>query len=154
MSVRIAHRVDRPVAGLALGEALEDGPEVAARVERQALAERTFAVIGRTIASLPPPERVFLRLHFETGFTVAEAARSLGLEQRALYRTKELALSGLRAALEGEGIGPTDAHELLASMDWNVAPQSDEPGPAPPGKKDGPRPSQAQRPDSRWGGER
>ena len=151
MSVRIAHRVDRPVGGIVPGEGLEDGPSVAARAERQALAERTFAVIGRTLAALPARERVFLRMHFESGFTVAEAARSLGLDQRALYRTKELALHRLRAGLEADGIGSADAHDLLARMDWSVAPAPE--GPA-PGEKDVPRPSLAQRPDSRWGGKR
>ena len=137
MSVRIGHRTDRPVGGAVPGETLENGLSVAGRAERQALAERTFAVIGRALASLPARERVFLRLHFESGFTVADVARSLGVEQRALYRTKELALSGLRAALEGEGIGPTDAHELLASRDWSVAPHRTSPDPRRPGKRTG-----------------
>ena len=154
MSVRIAHRADRPVGGLPLGDTLDDGASFAARGDRQALAERAFAVIRRTLASLPARERVFLRLHFESGFTVAEAARSLGLEQRALYRTKELALGRLRSALEAEGIGSADAHELLASLDWSVTLSTDDPLPAHPPEKDEPRPSQAQPPHARKGGER
>jgi RNA polymerase sigma factor (sigma-70 family) len=154
MSVRIAHRADRPVGGLPLGETLDDGVSVAARRERQALAERAFAVIRRTLASLLARERVFLRLHFESGFTVAEAARSLGLEQRALYRAKELALDRLRSALDAEGIGSADADDLLASLDWSVSLSTDDPLPAPSPEKDEPRPSQGQPPDTRRGGER
>jgi RNA polymerase sigma factor (sigma-70 family) len=91
------------------------------RAERQALAERTFEVIRRSLSQLPARDRVFLRLHLESGLTVAEAARSLGLDQKALYRKKEDVLKRLRAALEAEGIGSEAARELLSTLDWDAA---------------------------------
>ena len=53
-----------------------------------------------------------MRLHLESGLTVAEASRSLGLDQKSLYRKKEDVLKRLRSALEAEGIGPEAAREL------------------------------------------
>jgi RNA polymerase sigma factor (sigma-70 family) len=111
----------RPVAWDAEPEAREGGASNVERAERQALADRTFAVIRRTLGQLPSRERLFLRLHLESGFTVAEASRSLGLDQKALYRKKEDLLKRLRVQLEAEGIGAHDAHELLSVLDWDAA---------------------------------
>ena len=100
---------------------LDSGASAVERAERQALAERTFAVIRRSLSRLPAPDRVFMRLHLESGLTVAEASRSLGLDQKALYRRKEDVLKSLRSALEAEGIGSEAARELLSTLDWDAA---------------------------------
>ena len=100
---------------------LDTGASTIERAERQALAERTFAVIRQALARLPGPDRLFMRLHLESGLTVAEASRSLGLDQKSLYRKKEDILKGLRVALEAEGIGPESARELLSNLDWDAA---------------------------------
>jgi len=108
-----AHDVE-PARPESAGSAVE-------RAERQALADRTFAVIRCSLSRLPARDRVFLRLHFQSGLTVAEAARALGVEQKALYRKKEDILKRLRADLDAEGIGKEDAKELLAAFDWEAA---------------------------------
>ncbi len=110
------------------------------RAERQALAERTFSVIRRSLARLPGGDRLFLRLHLEQGLTVAEASRCLDADQKALYRRKERILEGLRADLEGEGIGSAEAHELLSELDWDAALAVDEAplGPLPEYGRPGP----------------
>ena len=114
------------------------------RAERQALAERTFSAIRRSLARLPARDRLFLRLHLNEGLTVAEAARSLGLEQKPLYRRKEEILKGLRVDLEGEGIGPGDARDLLSALDWDAALTIDCPAGEWPRGNAVPRPSQKQ----------
>jgi RNA polymerase sigma factor (sigma-70 family) len=119
---------DRPSSGLE-------------RVERQALAERTFSAIRRSIAQLPERDRLFLRLHLEQGLTVAEACRWLGLEQKALYRKKERMLESLRADLEREGIGSREAQELLSEQDWDAVLTVDEPAVGLLPENDLPRPS-------------
>lgn len=103
----------------------DPGPEPSApaveREERQALADRTFAVIRRTLGGLPARDRLFLRLHVESGLSVAQAARSLGEDQKRLYRQRDALLQRLRADLEAAGIGAPDAQELLFSLDWEAA---------------------------------
>ncbi len=100
---------------------LDSGASAVERAERQALAERTFAVIRRSLSQLPAPDRLFVRLHLESGLTVAEASRSLGLDQKGLYRRKEEILRLLRSALEAEGIGAEAARDLLSTLDWDAA---------------------------------
>ena len=102
-----------PVRPESAGEAVE-------RAERQALANRVFAVIRCSLSRLPAPDRVFLRLHFQSGLTVAEAARALGADQKALYRKKEDILKRLRGDLEAEGIGREAAQMLLTALDWEA----------------------------------
>jgi len=114
------------------------------RAERQALAERTFSVIRRSLARLPARNRLFLRLHLNEGLTVAEAARTLGLEQKPLYRRKEEILKGLRVDLEGEGIGPGEARELLSSLDWDAVLTIDAPASDGAPENAVPRPSEKQ----------
>jgi len=120
----------------------ETGDTVVERSERQELADRTFAAIRRSLARQPARDRVFLRLHFESGLSVADAARALRADQRALYGKKEDILKRLRADLEADGVRGEDAHELLSSLDWEAAlgpEQSVNDGSAEPA---GPRPSQ------------
>jgi RNA polymerase sigma factor (sigma-70 family) len=106
------------------GEAEPAAPEPPSsgleRAERQALAERTFTAIRRSLAQRSSEDRLLLRLHLEEGLAVAEIARCLGLDQKALYRRKEGILKALRADLRAEGIGSREAHELLSDLDWDA----------------------------------
>jgi RNA polymerase sigma factor (sigma-70 family) len=99
-------------------------PEGAAsveRAERQALAERTFLAIRRSLQRLPARDRILLRLHIDGGLSVQQVARALGEEPRALYRRKEAALEQLRGGLAAEGIGRQELYELLSALDWDAA---------------------------------
>jgi len=131
----------------------ENGDGALERVERQALAERTFSAIRRSLGGLPPRDRIFLRLHVESGLTVAEVARALGLEQKALYRKKEEILKRLRSDLAGEGVGLQDARELLSTIDWDAALGPEEPASGSPAKKSPSRPSQETSRAAGWKGE-
>jgi RNA polymerase sigma factor (sigma-70 family) len=112
-----------------------DGPIAVERAERQELADRTFAVLRQVLASRPADDRVFLRLHFDTGLKVADAARSLGEDQKALYRRRDACLKEMRLALGSSGIGEDDVHELLATMDWHAALSPDAAGSGPSRKE-------------------
>ena len=103
-----------PVRPESAGEAVE-------RAERQALADRVFAVIRCSLSRLPAVDRVFMRLHFQSGQTVAQAARVQGREQKALYRKEEEILKRLKSDLEAEGISIEDAQALMAELDWDAA---------------------------------
>ena len=91
------------------------------QAERQILAERTFLVLRKALGRLPARDRIVLRLHVEAGLSVADVARALGEEQKALYRRRDAAFKQLRVDLEAEGIGCGDARELLSTLDWDSA---------------------------------
>lgn len=118
---RLPQRPGRRPTAAACEPSHPDSAVSVERGERQALADRIFCVIRRSLGALPARERLFMRLHLESGLTVAEVSRTLGFEQKALYRRKEDVLKKLRADLEAEGIGAHDASELLATLDWDAA---------------------------------
>jgi RNA polymerase sigma factor (sigma-70 family) len=89
--------------------------------ERRELAERTFDALRRALGRLPARDRIVLRLHVEAGLSLADVARSLGEEQKALYRRRDGLFKKLRLDLEAEGIRDRDAHELLSTLDWESA---------------------------------
>jgi RNA polymerase sigma factor for flagellar operon FliA len=119
ISLRLPRRPGRSSGDDAVEPATLDA-DAAERQERQALADRTFAVIRHALACLPPQDRLFLRLHFDSGLTVAQVSRALATGQKSLYRRKEELLKLLRRALAAEGIGSRDAQELLSSLDWDA----------------------------------
>jgi RNA polymerase sigma factor (sigma-70 family) len=107
----------------------ESAAEAVDRKERQALANRMFAVIRCSLSRLPARDRVFVRLHFQLGLTVAEAARAMDADQKVLYRKKEDIGKRLKADLKAEGIGVEEAQLLLAELDWEAALSPDEESP-------------------------
>jgi len=106
---------------------LESADEAVARAERQALADKTFAVIRCTLSRMPPQDRVFLRLLFQSGLKIAEVARVRGDEQKSLYARRDDLLKRLKQDLEAEGIRYEDVQELLTNLDWEAALGPDEP---------------------------
>lgn len=121
---KLPPRVDRrPVSD-------DDGPEPVGpdgalsaieHTERQALADRTFVALRQALKRLPASDRIVLRLHVERGLSVADVARALHEDQKALYRRRDSLYHQLRRDLEAEGIGCGDAHELLSTLDWDSA---------------------------------
>ena len=89
--------------------------------ERQRLAERTFHALQNALGRLPDHDLLVLRMHVESGLSLADVARALGDEQRALYRKRDALLKKLRLDLEAEGIRCGDVHELLSTLDWESA---------------------------------
>lgn len=122
LSRRLPARTSRkPVASPGEPRARDDSASAVEQAERQVLADRTFDAISRALLGLAAQEQLFLRLHFQSGLTVAEVSRTLGLDQKACYRRLEDMLRRLRRALEADGIGADEARELLAALDWDAA---------------------------------
>jgi RNA polymerase sigma factor (sigma-70 family) len=112
----------RPVAADGPEPVEPDGaPSAIERAERQVLAARTFEALQRALGRLPARDRIVLRLHIEAGLSVADVARSLHEDQKALYRRRDALLKQLRQDLEADGIQGGDAHELLSTLDWESA---------------------------------
>ena len=98
-----------------------DGLSVIEQTERRALAERTFLALRRALRRLPARDRIVLRLHVEDGFSMADVAKALGEDHKALYRRRDALFKQLRLDLQAEGIQCGDARELLATLDWESA---------------------------------
>jgi RNA polymerase sigma factor (sigma-70 family) len=125
LSLRLPPRVSRrPVAGddEASPPAAAAVPSLLDQAERQVLAERTFHALRRALARLPARDRIVLRLHVETGLSIADVARALAEDQKALYRRRDAVLERLRRELEADGVQCHDAHALLSTLDWDSAP--------------------------------
>jgi len=122
LSRRLPHRSDRRPRPDGDVEPPEPrGPSALEQAERQVLAERTLVALRRALGSLPARDRIVLRLHVEDGLSVADVARALGEEQKALYRKRDALFKKLRRDLEAEGIRRGDAHALLSTLDWESA---------------------------------
>jgi RNA polymerase sigma factor (sigma-70 family) len=94
------------------------GPSAPELAERRALGERTFLVLHTALGRLAPRDRILLRLHLEEGLNLADVARALGENHKALYRKRDALLGRLRLDLEAAGIRDGDAHELLSTLEW------------------------------------
>lgn len=77
-------------------------------------AQVSEALRGVT-ATLSPRARRLLRLRFVQGRSIADASRSLGCEQKPLYRELDRALAHLRCGLEARGISPAHVRALIAA---------------------------------------
>jgi len=89
--------------------------EAAVERQSQAFRERAEAILRQSVADLPEPERSILRMRFEDATPVVEIARSLGLDQKGLYRRIEAVLKRLRRTLLRQGLRPE--HVLKMAVD-------------------------------------
>ena len=74
------------------------------RKEGSGELEKAFRILRRVLPILDAEERTILRLHFEEQFQWKEIAKSLGFEQKQLYRIKDRAIRKLRTELQERGI--------------------------------------------------
>jgi len=88
--------------------------------DAQALADRIFAGVKRSLAGLSPDERLILRLHYAQEMKISDISRGLRLDQKALYRRRDAILKSVRAVLEAGGMRVGDVQDLLTTMDWDV----------------------------------
>lgn len=97
-----ATEVDEALLAHAEAEEAADGELWAS--ERMREWEKARSTLERALAHLPAEDQLILRLRFWEGFTVAEIARVLHLEQKPLYRRIDGDLQRLRELLEAEGV--------------------------------------------------
>lgn len=85
--------------------------------ELHALSQRAGTLLRDTMAAWPAPDRMLVRLRFESSLTIADIARLMKVPQRPLYRRLETLLGGLREILVNAGIDPAAADDLLGASD-------------------------------------
>jgi len=116
LAASLPSRTPRRRVGEEVLEHLGDSGRVEQRVrdrERAEAAERAESCLARALRELEPESRLILKMHFEDRLTVAAIARTLGLDQKPLYRRIDRCLGSLRESLEGDGFTARDAAELL-----------------------------------------
>jgi len=69
------------------------------------------------LKSLEPQDRLILQFQFEDDMHISDIARRLQVDQKPLYRRREQLFRELRSALEKEGIGADEIHDLLDHPD-------------------------------------
>jgi RNA polymerase sigma factor for flagellar operon FliA len=110
----------------ALADLRSDEPsvdDVIAERERAAIAVRLGKALKAALAGLGPQDRLIVAMQFHDGRTLADIARMLRLDQKALYRRSQRLMKELRSALEAQGINGVDALQIFqsptVSIDWS-----------------------------------
>jgi RNA polymerase sigma factor (sigma-70 family) len=83
--------------------------------ERGLVAEQALRSV---LDALTPREQLILRLRFHDGFTVRQIARTLHLEEKALYRSLDRLLARMRTDLERRGLSSSDVGDLVGAATW------------------------------------
>jgi RNA polymerase sigma factor (sigma-70 family) len=124
IAVRLPHRLRRRFeSDDALTDLAADQPsldEILADRERALTGARLGSALNKAMAGLEPQDRLVFELRFRDGRTIAEIARALRLDQKALYRRVDRCLDALLAALEAGGINKAQAMEILRSSAVSV----------------------------------
>ena len=122
LPTRVRRRFESDEALLHLPSDQPPVDEVIAERERAALADRLDAALKAAMAGLGAQDRLIIAMQFQDGRTVAEIARMLRLDQKALYRRLQRLMRELRGALEAQGISGVDAVEIFespaVSIEW------------------------------------
>jgi RNA polymerase sigma factor (sigma-70 family) len=117
---RLTLRIGRQMEGDdALGylPSSEDTPDQSfVAGQRQALSDEVFCALSRALDALPPEDQALLRYHFEQGWTWAEVARYLRLDQKPLYGRVEKILGSLGQSLAAEGFDRESMGEVLQGL--------------------------------------
>jgi RNA polymerase sigma factor (sigma-70 family) len=87
--------------------------EVVTAAENDAYRGQVMAALARAMEQMDPEERLIAQMRFGQGATLAHVARTLGLEQKPLYRKIEKLRERLRGYLEAEGLSAAQVRELL-----------------------------------------
>lgn len=86
--------------------------------ERFAARREVLAALGELLAELSPEDQLLVKLRIESGLKISEIARqfakSLGVEQKALYSRFEKIFAGLKRGLEERGISSEDVRTALS----------------------------------------
>ena len=102
--------------------------------ESSLLASSTADAVRAAMSKLSEDEQLLLRLRFGADMSVANIARSLGREQKGLYRRINRALKQLRRRLEIAGIKAASIDDIIVgcgnSIDFGLGIENTEPRPS------------------------
>lgn len=90
-----------------------------AQAEASAAAQAAGAALAAAVVALPAQDRIIIRMRFDDGFSVAEIAKALKLEQKPLYRRIEKLLFDLRRALESSGVSGELVRSAIADRGFD-----------------------------------
>ncbi|HKG92751.1 MAG TPA: sigma-70 family RNA polymerase sigma factor [Gemmatimonadaceae bacterium] len=94
-------------------------PAAAPGYRDEAASQKVERALLDLVAELPPEDGLILRMRFWDDRSVADVARTLRLDQKALYRRIERIQERLRAALETRGIDRSLASDFLSGdLPW------------------------------------
>lgn len=92
---------------------LESAEERLLRQEGAPRRRQARAALAGALAELPKEDLLILELRFASGWTLAKIARSMGLDQKRLYRRTERILERLERDLRRRGVAPEDIRDIL-----------------------------------------
>lgn len=84
------------------------------RAAASAGANAAAAALAACLTDLPGQDRIIIKMRFDDGFSVAEIAKALQLEQKPLYRRIERLLFDLRRRLESSGVNAQLIRDVIA----------------------------------------
>jgi RNA polymerase sigma factor (sigma-70 family) len=102
-----------PVLETAQGSSRADA--VVTDSERAEWRNSVLAALDRAMEQMEPDDRIIVRMRFADGYTLADVARALGIEQKPLYRRLPKLKEILHGYLVAEGISADVVRALLDS---------------------------------------
>jgi RNA polymerase sigma factor (sigma-70 family) len=114
---RLPHRTPRPpIEGEEPPESVPSPNDRAdgsiAEKEKNALRVRAHEALRQALLTIPKEEKVIIQLQWKS-FSVAQISRTLGLDQKQLYRRIQKTQEHLRREMERQGIRKEDIQELF-----------------------------------------
>lgn len=104
---------------IAVDGQVESGVEEA---ERSRTEEELRVLMAPLLRSLPPEDRLLLKLHYWDGLSMAAISPLLGRPQRELYTVRDKCLKKIRRSLEEAGLRPERVRTLLGCSRLELAP--------------------------------
>lgn len=117
MAAKLPVRAPRRFEGEETLAHLPSGERAEERVLRREAAEaagRVEAALDEGLRTLSPEDRLILKLRVQDGFSVADIARSLHLDQKPLYRRLDQLTARLRQEMEARGVRREDVDTVVA----------------------------------------
>jgi len=105
--------VAEPATGMDAAPGDSRADERVMKAEAESRRAEILRALEAATERLEPEERVIVKLHFVEGHTLADVARTLGLEQKPLYRRAERLRRRLRELLEGAGLNRDEVRGFL-----------------------------------------
>jgi RNA polymerase sigma factor for flagellar operon FliA len=111
-----------------------DRPDV--QLEGRDTSVRAQGLVNEVMEAFEPQDRIVLRMRFEDEIPVARIARTLGLDQKRLYRRMEELLAGFRKSLQDKGLGWPEVAAMIERGQCHLclpplAPETGHPRPSP-----------------------